>query len=339
VREGELDAVSFDPEHLTLRGAPRAMVEGVFRAPDAGGAYFAVAANGTLIYSVGGYGRTLVQVTPHGKRTPLLEERRGFRTPALSPDGRAVAVTIDPRPSQIWVYDLVRKSRVALSDDAHSLVPLWTPDGRRITFTTQGIVWRAADAGSPPERLIVRDAPAFPTSWSPDGKQLVFHEGVANAYDIWVLPVGEAPRPLVVTAANELGGRLSPDGRWLAYHSNESGRFEVYVRPFPTIDGGKWPISISGGQHAHWSPDGSAIFYAAGPTMMRVPIAVQGDRIAAGTPETLFSGPFDTGYTGYAVAKNGDFVMVEIDPEARPTRVQVVVGWGSETARLVPPPR
>jgi Tol biopolymer transport system component len=151
-----------------------------------------------------------------------------------------------------------------------------------------------------------------------------------------VLSIGGEPKPLVATAASELGGRVSPDGRWVAYQSNESGRFEVYVRPFPNVDGGKWPISTNGGQHAHWSPDGSELFYAAGPTMMRVPIEVRSGRLVAGTPEPLFSGPFDTSYTGYTVAKDGQFVMVEIDPNARPTQVQVVVGWGTEAGRLVP---
>ena len=131
VREGELHAAAFDIERRALNGTPVSVLENIFRAPDAGAAYFAVAQNGTVVFARGGYERTLVRVDRAGQRTPLLDERRGYRMPAVSPDGRSVAITIDPRPSQVWVYDIPRKSRIPLAIDGHSLSPLWTPDGRR----------------------------------------------------------------------------------------------------------------------------------------------------------------------------------------------------------------
>ena len=181
VREGELHAAAFDRERRALSGTPVAVLENIFRAPDAGAAYFAVAQNGTLVFARGGYGRTLVQVDRAGQRTPLLDDRRGFRMPAVSPDGRSVAVTIDPRPSQVRVYDMPRKSRIPLAIDGHSVSPLWTPDGRRIVYTdsdaSSDLYWRPADAGAPAERLLQRDAPQYASSWSSDGRLLIFHEG------------------------------------------------------------------------------------------------------------------------------------------------------------------
>jgi len=35
-------------------------------------------------------------------------EPRGYRFPAVSPDGRWAAVTVDPRPSDLWIVDLLR---------------------------------------------------------------------------------------------------------------------------------------------------------------------------------------------------------------------------------------
>ena len=337
VREGELHVVTFDARRLALEGSPVAVMDSVFRAPDSGGAYFAAAQNGTLVFAPGGYARTVVRVDRNGRRTPLLEEHRGFRRPDVSPDGLRLAITIDPRPSQIWVYDILRQSRIALATEGPNLMPLWTPDGRRIAYASglpPDIFWRTADAGSPAERLLERDGPQYPTSWSADGRLLIFEEGARNAYDIWMLPIGDKPRPLIATPASELGGRLSPDGRWIAYHSNESGRFEVSVRPFPAVGDGKWTISTSGGQHALWSPDGTELFYVVGSSVMRVGIDGKGSVLKAGTPELLFSGPFDIGYTNYALSGDGaHFIMVEVDPEARQTQLSVVVNWGEELKR------
>ena len=338
IREGELQAVTFNARTLAVEGTPVTVMDGVFRAPDAGGAFFAAAQNGTLVFAPGGHARTLVRVDRNGRRTPLLDERRGFRRPNISPDGLKVAVTIDPRPSQIWVYDLARQSRIALATEGPNIMPLWTPDGRRIAYasgTVTDIFWRTADGGSPAERLLAREGPQYPTSWSADGRLLIFEEGSRNVYDIWVLPIGGEPRPLIATPASELGGQLSPDGRWLAYHSNESGRFEVYVRPFPTVGERKWTISTSGGQHALWSRDGTELFYVVGSSVLRVGIDGRGPELKAGRPELLFSGPFDITYTNYTVSRDGThFVMVEVDPDARPTHVSVVVNWVEEVKQL-----
>ena len=336
VREGELHAAAFDVERRVLNGTPVSVLENIFRAPDGGAAYFAVAQNGTLIFARGGYARTLVGVDRVGRRTPLLDERRGYRMPAVSPDGRSVAITIDPRPSQVWVYDIPRKSRRPLAIEGHSLSPLWTPDGRRIAYSADvpsDIYWRTADGGAPAERLLQRDGSQFASSWSSDGSTLIFHEGRANQYDIWSLPIGGTARPLIVTPASELGGRLSPDGRWLAYESNESGRFEIYVRPFPNVSDGKWMISTSGGQRAAWGVDKKELFYQAGSSIMRVAVDANGPSFNAGDPEPLFSGPFDMTYTGYALSTDGGFIMVEIDSHARPTQLHAVLNWSEEVRR------
>jgi Tol biopolymer transport system component len=256
----------------------------------------------------------------------------------VSPDGRRVAVTIDPRPSQVWVYDIARKSRIPIATDGNSLYPSWTPDSQRIAYFSDGdIFWRAADGDGPAERLLSRERSQFPTAWSSDGQLLIFDDGSANepnGYDIWMFPLRGEPRPLIATPANEQEGRLSPDGRWLAYSSNESGRFDVYVRPFPNVNDGKWTISIAGGQHAVWSHDGTELFYALGSSVMAVPVDTRGPFVA-GAPETLFSGPFDLSYTNFALTRDGaHFVMVEVDPQARPTQINIVLNWPEEVAQL-----
>jgi hypothetical protein len=240
----------------------------------------------------------------------------------------------------VWVYDIARRTAAPLATERHNLSPVWTPDGRRLTYASGGdIFWRAADAGTAAELLLARDRAQYPTSWSADGRLLIFQDVQANAdrYDLWVLPVDGKPRPLIATDNDESSARLSPDGRWLAYDSDESGRTDVYVRPFPNVNERKWVVSTNGGHHGVWSPDGRELFYAIGSALMRVAVDAKGDRFAAGTPESLFSGPFDLLTTHYTIAPDGNhFIMVEADPNARPTQIQVVLNWQEELKQRVP---
>jgi len=338
VREGELHVVGFDARQLALRGAPFSVLDSVFRARGGGAAYFAVAQSGALVYAPGGLAHTLVRVDRNGRRTPLSDDRRGFRLLRLSPDGRQLAVTIDPRPSQIWIYDIARGSRIPLATDGHNMSPAWTPDGKRVAYQSRGdIFWRTADASSAAERLLARDRPQYPASWSPDGRFLAFHDDHAtNRTDIWILERDGDPRPLIATPASELNEKLSPDGRWIAFSSDESGRSEVYVRPFPNVDAGKWTVSTAGGHSPVWSPDGRELFYMSRAALMAVSVDIRGSSFVAGTPARLFDGPFDTTQNAnYDIFPDGmTFVMVEADPDARPTRLQVIVNWSEELSQL-----
>jgi eukaryotic-like serine/threonine-protein kinase len=342
VREGQLNVVRFDAARMAVQGSPALALDGVFRAANSGAAFFAVSQSGTMIFAPGGFARSLVSVDRRGHRTPMFGERRGFRFPRLSPDGRRLAVTIDPRPPQVWVYDVERGSRTPI---APGVTPVWTVDGQRVLMSgANKIMWAAADGSSPPEPLVQKNrtntTTMNPNGWSSDGRFLIFQEQTPpNDYDIWVAPRGEKPRPLVATPARDMGARLSPDGRWLAYYSNESGRFEVYVRPFPNVNDHKWMASTTGGWTPVWSPDGRELFYLNGTSMMVTRVETRGRDLALGKPEFLFDGPFDTTQDmNFDIWPDGQrFLMVEADPNARPNRVNVVVNWLDELRRLAGP--
>ena len=72
--------------------------------------------------------------------------------------------------------------------------------------------------------------------------------------------------------------------------------------------------------------------------MMAVAVEVQGTHFVAGKPQFLFEGPFvGTQDMNFDISPDGThFVMVEADPDARPTRVNVVLNWIEELKRLVP---
>ena len=340
--EGELHAVAFDLDQVTTLGAPVSVLDGIFRASNGGAAYFAIADTGALVFAPGGLGHTLVRVDRDGSREPLSDDRHGFRFPRFSPDGGRVAVTIDPRPSQIWVYDIERQSRIPLTAERHSITPVWTSDGRRVAYRSVGdINWRAADGSSEEELILVKPLAQSPDSWSPDGQSLIFMEQHAtNGWDIWMVSAGGDPEPLIATSANEMNARLSADGRWLAYHSDESGRAEIYVRPFPNVNERRWTISVRGGISPVWSSDRRELFYMNGADVMAVSVDTIEGTFTAGTPERLFDGPFDTTQAdNFDISPDGThFVMIEADPDARPSRFQLVINWSQELKERVPVP-
>ncbi|HJU41380.1 MAG TPA: protein kinase [Vicinamibacterales bacterium] len=335
VREGELQAVGFDVDRLAFRGEPVSVLDGVFRSENGGGAHFAVAPGGDLVFGRGGYARTVVRVDRYGRRTRLLDEQRGYRIPRISPDGRRLLVAIDPRPSQLWVFDLGRRTGIQI---ANALGSAWTPDSQRVTFAERGeIHWRRADGGAPAERLFAREGSEGPNDWSRNGDVLLFTDSTTNRFDIWMWPRGGQPRALVATPAHELTARLAPDGQWLAYQSDESGREEIYVRPFPRVNEGKWLVSKSGGLSPAWSPSGRELFYLSGSTLIAVAIeSGPGAALEVGTPVPLFDGPFDVGANNFDVSPDGtSFIMIEADPNARHTQVNVVLNWAEEIRRLL----
>jgi serine/threonine-protein kinase len=335
VREGELHAVAFDAGQLAIRGKSFSVQDGVFRGRAGSSAYYALAEAGTFVFAPGGLAHSLVRVDRQGRRTPITAERRGFRFPRISPNGREVAVTIDPRPSQLWIYGLPLSSGGRLlAANGHSISGTWHPGGRHYTYFSKGDVYsRVSDASGAEERLFVRERPQYPAGWTRDGSRLLFVDDHASTYeDIWTFATGGVVAPIIVSPARENNPRLSPDGRWLAHTSDESGRNEIHVRPFPDVHTGKWVVSAGGGHSPVWSESGRELFYMNGNTLMSVAIDAQRAGFVARPPEPLFSGPFDTTQDGnFDVSKDGSFfVMVEADPDQRPTRLQVVLNWSEE---------
>ena len=294
---GEVHVVPFDLDRQQLAGSPVSVLAGAYRAPASGGAYFAASRNGSLVYVPGGFDRSLVRVDRRGRDSPLTPETRGFRFPHISPDGRLVAMTIDPRPSEVWVLDAERGVLTKVADESHSLQSVWAPDARELVFSSNRSgdmeLWVGAFDGTAQARLLLeRPSAQYATSWSGVRQVLTFHEQTRSAgRDVWGLRLNEEPFPIVTTPADDEQARFSPDGNWIAYQSTETGVFEVYVQSFPEANR-RQRISINGGTHPVWSRDGRELFFSNDGQLMSVPIGT-GPAFQVGTPRALFSWPHD----------------------------------------------
>lgn len=123
---------------------------------------------------------------------------QGYDVPRVSQDGRRIAVGILRNAARdIWVYDAATGAGLRLTrDDEVSRVPIWTPDGQRILFSSTtgaprpesftGTVWYGntyavpADGSNEAERLMATDENQGLTGISPDGRTLVYSRVIDN---------------------------------------------------------------------------------------------------------------------------------------------------------------
>jgi hypothetical protein len=134
----------------------------------------------------------------------------------------------------------------------------------------------------------------------------------------------------------------------MAYVSDESGRMEIYVRPFPEVDkGGKWQVSVAGGESPLWSRDGRELFYRNGDSVIAV--AVQTEPVFKhGKPEVLFQGKYvpapNQNNPMWDVHPDGNRFMMMKDaasagepanpPDSR--KIVIVLNWFEELKQRVP---
>jgi Tol biopolymer transport system component len=355
VRGRTLMAVPFDLATRTVRGTAVPIVEQLLVDPWVGGAHFAVARDGTLLYARGELpvvSSTLVWVDRSGQAIPFKRtDTQELGGPRISPDGsRGLFFAMTPDGGgDIFVGDLRTGVLTRFTSDiGDDIGPIWTRDGRRIVWSSfkvggqPTLTWRSADGVGAAESLLPASLAQFPGSASPAGVMAYTNiaAGSDNVADVFVVSLSEPrqPRPFVSSTAREFGPEFSPDGRWIAYSSNDSGKLEVYVAPYPG-PGKTHRISQAGGVAAAWSRDGQELFYQSDAGMMVVALSAGSD-LAPGEPRLLFKGPYFRTSTEdwprlYDVAPDGKrFLMQRVEGEiGPPPSFNVMLDWVAEIAQ------
>ena len=272
-RDGSLIALPFDAKHARPTGPPVTIARDVDQ-PDPITTRAAVSASGAVVYPRSGQEspRRLVLIGRSGSADPVPVEARLFSAPRYSPDGRRIAVGItDPTGARdVWVLDVGQRAWSRLTSDGISNRPVWTPDGRRLVYSSNDdLWWVAADGSGRPESLLVANGNRFAGSVTPDGRAVLFQELSSDHTGIRRMAFDSAPAASLVIpgAFGESAPALSPDGKWLAYTSDETGQLEVYVRPYPG-PGGKVSVSLDGGREPAWAPGGRELFFRTGDSLM-----------------------------------------------------------------------
>ena len=332
---GQVQALPFNLETLSVTGPSVPILEDVFRPDFTPATVLAVAAeSGTLVYLPGGAQKTVWLVDRGGRGRQLVElAPADYRLPAFSPDGTQLAMEV--RGGGIRILDLRTGGQTSLPGLGG--LAGWSPDGRELAF------------GSPPERVLAvpgaqrepfSEAPdsTFLWGWLEDGRLLLQrpYERGANGTGVLVASAGSgAPAEVLVdTEYNEVHPRWSPDGQWLVYVSDASGRPEVYLRETEG-PGDVIPVSIDGGNQPLWSPSGEEILFWRAEELYSVRV-ISTEPLSLSTPELLFAGRYQVlGVRSWDISRTGDMVLMSSGPNWR-RQINVIQNFFEELRQRVP---
>jgi Tol biopolymer transport system component len=247
---------------------------------------------------------TLVNATADGTRVGSFSVNQTF-----SPDGRSIAFQTDAKgpagPFDIFVRDLVSGAitRVSTAADgtvgnSTSQLPVFSPDGRKIAFSSFASNFVAGDTNDVPD-IFVKDlasgaitristaadgtqanSSSFSSAFSPDGRKIAFESGASNlvandsgAQDIFVKDLASGAITRVSTAADgtqengsSFAPSFSPDGSKIAFISqaanlvagDTNGIPDVFVKDL--VSGAVTRINIAANGAQANGPSGPAIF-------------------------------------------------------------------------------
>jgi Tol biopolymer transport system component len=347
-RDGTVVAQPFDDKRLQVTGESRVIVEGV--ASFLAGGLFRTSTNGVLVYRTGTIAdiNRAVWLDRLGQEVPgpvdvgigpYLLDQGG----TLAGDGQAVVSARTGTDRSLWMLDFKRgTSRRFTFGPGRNVFPISSSDGRRIVFRSDrdgpfNLYQKPADSSTDEEPLLQSAENKTPTSWSADGRFLLYTvQAPRTKGDIWVLPLNDPGKRarLIATAADEDEGRFSPDGHWVAYTSDLAAHRDVYVRRFAPDEasqesGGGNPISKDGGSNPVWRHDSKGLFYAgADGTVKEVDLADGPAR--PGSPRLLFTLPAGAS-NRWLVSADGERFLVTVPAGQGPQiPFTVVLNWPAE---------
>ncbi len=177
---------------------------------------------------------------------------------------------------EIYMMTADGKNQRRLTKNHHGdSSPSWSPDGKRIAFTSDRD-WLLDKDGWPTNEIYVMDADGknqqrltenpsadWHPSWSPDGERIAFASQRAGNVEIYVMDAdGKNQQRLTATLQEDWYPSWSPDGERIAFASQRAGNAEIYVMDADGQNRRRLTENPSADWYPSWSPDGERIAFA-----------------------------------------------------------------------------
>ena len=150
------------------------------------------------------------------------------------------------------------------------------------------------------------------TTWSPDGKTIVFISNISGRNNLWLVPAkGGWPTQLTISDQRQFSPAWSPDGKWIAYQSDYDGdeQWDIFVVSPKTGQ----VVNLTNTREVaelapSWSPDGRYLAYLVKPkTSSSYEIDVY-DMLMREVKHITSGTPKDKGNAGPVWSKDGKWI-------------------------------
>lgn len=188
-----------------------------------------------------------------------------------SNDHRWIALaTDDPNKSEIIIIDLVRNTRIPLTDyqNGESYTPSWSPDGNRIAYFSY-------DANSDQDGIYIADiscflenikcsprtnfiASGYSPSWSPDGRRIVFE---TPDHQIAIIEIDHVDHRTILSDRSCRDPKWSPTEEKIVVSCFVDNNIDIFLVDINTSSF----TNLTKGERTNtkpiWSPDGQKIVF------------------------------------------------------------------------------
>lgn len=347
-RNGNLYCTKFNPDDPENTAPPITVLQNIDGNAASGIYFFDISTNGELVYMPGVENN---DVTPsfvdiNGVVTPLKIDKGEYVDARISPDGSKIALTMGKsveNDGDIWIYDIKSNSLNRFTFGPGNYGSVWSKNGKYIYYSSgvsgsEGIMVKAADGTSSPQRIFKSNITDYLQSVTPDSRYLIYNTFAGPTQgDIFALDLKDNYKvdTLMRTKNFEYGGMVSPDGKWFVYGSNESGILQIYMKTFPDLQG-KWQISTNGGSSPSWTPSGDKIYYLDLQYKILSVSLQKKPSIVIGNPVIIFNAI--NGYlpstptNNYDITPDGEKIIMLFKSDQKKSQfdINVVTNWKKE---------